>query len=71
MPGQIVFDEENLTSAPSVRPITLGIYNYLGAHVQAWGPVMATAVLASIPASMLLILAQGYISASALGGAIK
>jgi multiple sugar transport system permease protein len=60
-----------LTSTPSVRPITLGIYNYLGANVQAWGPVMATAVMASIPASMLLILAQKYISAGALGGAIK
>ena len=32
---------------------------------------MATAVLASIPARMLLILAQRYISAPALGGAIK
>ncbi|MDA8437906.1 MAG: carbohydrate ABC transporter permease [Propionibacterium sp.] len=60
-----------LTSTPAVRPITLGIYNYLGANVQEWGPVMATAVLASIPASVLLILAQKYISAGALGGAIK
>ncbi len=60
-----------LTSTPAVRPITLGIYNYLGANVQEWGPVMETAVLASIPASVLLILAQKYISAGALGGAIK
>lgn len=60
-----------LTSTPAVRPITLGIYNYLGSNVQEWGPVMATAVLASIPASVLLILAQKYISAGALGGAIK
>jgi multiple sugar transport system permease protein len=32
---------------------------------------MATAVLASIPAGVLLILAQRYIAAGALGGAIK
>ncbi|GAA4174404.1 carbohydrate ABC transporter permease [Gryllotalpicola koreensis] len=61
-----------LTSTPAVRPITLGIYNYLGANgTTAWGPVMATAVLASVPAGLLLILAQKYIAAGALGGAIK
>lgn len=60
-----------LTSTPAVRPITLGIYNYLSANVQQWGPVMATAVLASLPAAVLLIIAQRYIAAGALGGAIK
>jgi multiple sugar transport system permease protein len=60
-----------LTSTPAVRPITLGIYNYIGANVSQWGPVMATAVIASIPAGVLLILAQKYIAAGALGGAIK
>ncbi|WP_434316451.1 carbohydrate ABC transporter permease [Leifsonia sp. P73] len=60
-----------LTSTPEVRPITLGIYNYISANVQQWGPVMATAVLASIPAGVLLILAQRYIAAGALGGAVK
>jgi multiple sugar transport system permease protein len=60
-----------LTSTPTVRPITLGIYNYLGANVQQWGPVMATAVIASVPACVLLIIAQKYIAAGALGGAIK
>ena len=60
-----------LTSTPAVRPITLGIYNYLSSNVQEWGPVMASAVLASIPATVLLLLAQRYISAGALGGAIK
>ena len=60
-----------LTSTAQVRPITLGIYNYLGANVQQWGPVMATAVMASIPAGILLLLAQRYIAVGALGGAIK
>jgi multiple sugar transport system permease protein len=32
---------------------------------------MATAVLASLPAAVLLILAQRYIAAGAIGGAIK
>jgi multiple sugar transport system permease protein len=60
-----------LTSTTAVRPITLGIYNYIGSNVTAWGPVMATAVLASLPAAVLLVLAQRYIAAGALGGAIK
>jgi len=60
-----------LTSTPAVRPITLGIYNYIGANVSQWGPVMATAVIASVPAGILLILAQRYIAAGALGGALK
>ncbi|OII12000.1 carbohydrate ABC transporter permease [Curtobacterium sp. MCBA15_008] len=60
-----------LTSTPAVRPITLGIYNYIGTNVTDWGPVMATSVLASMPAAVLLIFAQKYISAGALGGAVK
>jgi len=60
-----------LTSTTAVRPITLGIYNYIGANVTDWGPVMATAVLASLPAAVLLVIAQRYIAAGALGGAIK
>jgi multiple sugar transport system permease protein len=60
-----------LTSTTAVRPITLGIYNYIGSNVTDWGPVMATSVLASLPAAVLLVFAQRYISAGALGGAVK
>ncbi|MCU1527898.1 MAG: transporter permease [Frondihabitans sp.] len=60
-----------LTSTDAIRPITLGIYNYIGSNVTNWGPVMATAVLASLPAAVLLIFAQKYIAAGALGGAVK
>lgn len=60
-----------LTSTPAVRPITLGIYNYFGTNVISWAPVMATAVMASLPAAVLLIVAQRYIAAGALGGAVK
>lgn len=60
-----------LTTKGTIVPVTLGIYTYLGAHVANWSPVMATAVLASVPAIMLLIIAQRYISAGAFGGAVK
>ncbi|WP_433431818.1 carbohydrate ABC transporter permease [Nonomuraea sp. CA-141351] len=60
-----------LTSTPEVRPITLGIYDYINANTQDWSAVMATAVLASVPAALLLIFAQRYIAAGAVSGAIK
>ena len=60
-----------LTTGESVKPITLGIYDYLEGNVQSWGPVMATAVMSSIPAIVLLIFAQRFIAAGALGGAVK
>ncbi|MET7328190.1 carbohydrate ABC transporter permease [Nonomuraea sp. NPDC005650] len=60
-----------LTSTQDVRPITLGIYDYINANSEDWAAVMATAVLASIPAGLLLIFAQRYIAAGAISGAIK
>jgi multiple sugar transport system permease protein len=60
-----------LTTGNSIRPVTLGIYGYLGAEIESWGPVMATAVLASIPAIILLVFAQRYIAAGAIRGALK
>lgn len=60
-----------LTTTEEVRPVTLGIYQYLGTQVSNWSAVMATAVLSSLPAIALLILAQKYIAAGATGGAVK
>jgi multiple sugar transport system permease protein len=60
-----------LTTKGNVTPITLGIYTYLGAHIANWSAVMATAMLASIPAIILLVVAQKYIAAGATGGAVK
>ncbi|MGX9347804.1 MULTISPECIES: carbohydrate ABC transporter permease [unclassified Microbacterium] len=60
-----------LTTTPDIRPVTLGIYQYLGTQVSNWSAVMATAVLSSLPAILLLLLAQRYIAAGAMGGAVK
>ena len=60
-----------LTSANTVTPVTLGIYQFLGSDVKQWTPVMATAVLASIPAAALLVVAQRYIASGVTGGAVK
>lgn len=60
-----------LTTTDAVRPVTLGIYQYLGSQVSNWSAIMATAVLASLPAIVLLVIAQKYIAAGATGGAVK
>jgi multiple sugar transport system permease protein len=52
-------------------PITLGIYHYIGNNNQQWGAIMATAVVASIPATVLLVLAQRYVAAGVTAGAVK
>jgi multiple sugar transport system permease protein len=53
------------------QPITLGIYHYIGNNNQQWNAIMATAVIASIPATLLLILAQRYVAAGITAGAVK
>ncbi len=55
----------------SAQPITLGIYQYIGSNLQDWNAIMATAVVASIPAAALLVVAQRYVAAGLTSGAIK
>jgi multiple sugar transport system permease protein len=51
--------------------VTLGLFQYIGSYVNDWSSVMATAVLASIPAVVLLLVAQKYVAAGTTGGAVK
>ena len=61
----------SLDNGGDARPITLGIYAYIGNNNQQWNAIMATAVVASIPATMLLVLAQRYVAAGVTAGAVK
>jgi multiple sugar transport system permease protein len=54
-----------------LRPITLGIYQYIGNNNQQWNAIMATAVVASIPATALIVIAQRYVAAGITAGAVK
>jgi len=54
-----------------LQPITMGIYRYIGNNTQDWNAIMATAVVASIPAAVLLVVAQRYVAAGVTAGAIK
>jgi multiple sugar transport system permease protein len=53
------------------QPITLGIYHYIGNNDQQWNAIMATAVAASIPATILLVIAQRYVAAGITAGSVK
>jgi multiple sugar transport system permease protein len=53
------------------QPITLGIYHYIGNNNQQWNAIMATAVVASVPATALLVIAQRYVAAGVTAGAVK
>jgi multiple sugar transport system permease protein len=52
-------------------PITLGIYRYIGNNNQEWNAIMATAVVASVPTAVLLVLAQRYVAAGVTSGSVK
>jgi multiple sugar transport system permease protein len=60
-----------LVTTQKAVPVTLGIYQYIGAHDTDWNSVMATAVIASAPPILLLLLGQGAITAGLTGGAVK
>jgi len=60
-----------LSRSGQFLPITLGIYKYIGNNTSQWNAIMATAVVASIPAAILLIVAQRYVAAGVTAGAVK
>ena len=60
-----------LDSGGELKPLTLGIYRYIGNNNQEWNAIMATAVVASVPATVLLVLAQRFVAAGVTAGAVK
>jgi multiple sugar transport system permease protein len=60
-----------LANGGTHEPITLGIYHYIGNNNQEWNAIMATAVVASVPAAVILVLAQRYVAAGVTAGAVK
>lgn len=61
----------SLTTGNSIVPFTLGLYRFIGSQTTDWNSIMATAVIASIPAAFLLVFAQKYVSAGVTAGAVK
>lgn len=62
---------KTLTTGNSITPMTLALFRFVGAEATNWNGVMATAVLASVPAALLLVVAQRYVAAGVTAGAVK
>jgi multiple sugar transport system permease protein len=60
-----------MLNGTGIQPITLGIYNYLGNYSTDWGAVMASAVIALVPAGVMLVVAQRYIASGITAGSVK
>jgi multiple sugar transport system permease protein len=60
-----------LTTDNTIQPVSLSIYTYIGQFSDYWNTAMAVAVLASVPAAILLIVFQRYITAGLTAGAVK
>lgn len=60
-----------LTTTNAIQPVSLSIYAYIGQYSDYWNDAMAVATLASIPAAILLVLFQRYITAGLTSGQSK
>jgi multiple sugar transport system permease protein len=60
-----------LMTTNDIQPISLSIYTYMGQFSSQWNNMMAIAVLASIPAALLLLFFQRYITSGLTSGALK
>ena len=60
-----------LTNRANLTPITVGIFRFIGSYSVDWPAIMATSVIAAVPAIILLAFAQRYIAAGLTAGAVK
>jgi multiple sugar transport system permease protein len=71
--GDFLFATTLNLGATRWTPITVGLYDFIGAgtNTTSWNSVMATAVLASLPVAVLLVVAQRYVAVGLSAGAVK
>jgi len=60
-----------LNSGGKVQPVTLGLFKFVGTYSTSWGPLMATVILAAIPAAIVLSVGQRWIRGGLRAGALK
>jgi multiple sugar transport system permease protein len=60
-----------LNSGSSIQPVTLGLYKFMTVYTNSWGPIMATVVLAAIPAAVILSIGQRWIRSGLRAGALQ
>lgn len=60
-----------MTTSNKIEPVTVAVYSYSGQYGTQWGPIMAFAVIASIPAALFLIFSQRFITAGISSSGLK
>jgi multiple sugar transport system permease protein len=60
-----------LTAGGNVTPLTKGLLNFFNNNTVNWGAVLATVVLAAIPAGLILGFGQRYVRSGLRAGALK
>lgn len=60
-----------LTSSNSVRPLTLGLYQFIGQYGTEWNNLMAVATLAALPIIIIFISMQRYVVGGITAGSMK
>lgn len=60
-----------LMTTNDIQPISLSIYTFMGQFNSQWNEMMAMATLASIPAALLRLFFQRYITSGLTSGALK
>ncbi|MEF2966739.1 carbohydrate ABC transporter permease [Paenibacillus sp. M1] len=60
-----------LTSDNAVRPLTLGLYRFIGQYGTEWNNLMAVATLAALPIIVIFVAMQKYIVGGVTAGAMK
>jgi multiple sugar transport system permease protein len=61
----------SLISDDSKRPLTLGLYKFIGQYGTQWNNLMAVSVVSALPVILVFIFAQRYISSGLVAGAVK
>ncbi|MGE0718591.1 MAG: carbohydrate ABC transporter permease [Alphaproteobacteria bacterium] len=60
-----------LLSSDEKRTLPIGIYNLLGFYGREWGPLLASAMVATVPILVLFVFLQRYFLAGMTGGSVK
>lgn len=68
--GDLIF-ALTIVSDDSMRPVTLGITNFIGQYGTDYGSLMAVGSIATLPIIVLFILQQKYIVSGIIAGSEK
>ncbi|RRJ66831.1 carbohydrate ABC transporter permease [Paenibacillus oralis] len=60
-----------LTSSNTVRPLTLGLYRFIGQYGTEWNNLMAVATLAALPIIVIFVSMQKYVVGGITAGSMK